>query len=278
MRLAIEASLQELVESLGERTCLRDAIGYSLLSEGKRLRPLLLLLVSEALGKGYDAMPAALAVECFHSASLIADDLPCMDNEKERRGLPCVHHIYPESVTILASYTLISLGYEYIHKNAARLPLEKEAKSAIGMRALATVTQAAGIFGATNGQFLDLFPPDQSLGTIETIMEQKTVTLFTISCVCGWLFGGGEKRRLAQVEKLAYHLGKAFQIRDDLLDLAEDLPGEKNSNFATLLGKEKARQHLEENLLRFSALLEELEIATPELLFLARRLQKVPVT
>ena len=113
----VEEELKSVISNLGEKTKLRDACEYSLLSGGKRVRPIIVLMIREALGARFDVMPAALATEFFHTASIIADDLPCMDNDDQRRDKPTLHKVFDESVALLSSYTLISLGYEYIHKN-----------------------------------------------------------------------------------------------------------------------------------------------------------------
>jgi geranylgeranyl diphosphate synthase type II len=195
------------------------------------------LMVAEALGKGFDAMAAALSVEMFHTASLIADDLPCMDDDDERRGRASLHRVFEESVALLASYTFIAMGYEGIYRNGqAMRAIDPEKADRATILSLEIATRCAGIFGATNGQFLDLFPPDQSQKTMQKIIEQKTVTLFQISFVFGWLFGGGDSSRLKEVEQTAYHLGMAFQIGDDIQDEREDA----GSNMARILGSEAA--------------------------------------
>lgn len=118
---------------------------------GKRLRPILVLMIADALGLGADVMPAALSVEFFHTASLIADDLPCMDNDDLRRERPSLHKVFGESVAILASYALIAEGYGAIARNGQNCP-------ASAVICLEAVRRAAGIRGATHGQFLDLSP------------------------------------------------------------------------------------------------------------------------
>ncbi len=229
-RAQVEAHLRKSIEEMGEKNTLRDACEYALLGGGKRLRPILVLLIADALGLGADVMPAALSVEFFHTASLIADDLPCMDNDDLRRERPSLHKVFGESVAILSSYALIAEGYGGIYKNSQKHP-----ESAV--LCLEAATRCAGINGATNGQFLDLYPPDSSLDTIKKVIYQKTVTLFEISFVFGWLFGGGSREKLPQVRASAYHLGMAFQVADDLLDAAED---PVVINMATAFGEEEA--------------------------------------
>ncbi|MDE3045279.1 MAG: polyprenyl synthetase family protein [Verrucomicrobiota bacterium] len=241
-RSQIETELHKAIAAMGEKTRLREACEYALLSGGKRLRPMLVLMIAKALGHGLNAMPAALSVEFFHTASLIADDLPCMDNDNERRNRPSLHRRFEESVALLTSYTFIASGYEGIYKNGQAMkedPSFKNGADEATIRSLEIATRCAGIFGATNGQFLDLFPPDQSLETIRKIIEQKTVTLFQISFVLGWLFGGGDPDRLPSVEAAAYHLGMAFQMADDLQDADQDASHAGEVNIARVLGREE---------------------------------------
>lgn len=237
----VEKELALAACQLGEKTALQGACEYALLNGGKRFRPFLVLLIAEAMPAKLDVMKSALAVEFFHTASLIADDLPCMDNDDLRRGKPALHKVYGESVAILASFTLISLGYSYIYKNAEGMA-KAMGFSAHSDRAcvlaLQTVSDLAGIFGATSGQFLDLFPQEESLANLKKMIQEKTVSLFEICFVLGWLFGGGTWERLAEVKKCSHHLGMAFQIADDLQDLFQDK--DKGSNIAAFLGSQEA--------------------------------------
>ena len=239
---------------MGEKTKLRDACEYALLSGGKRLRPILVMMVAEALGNRLDVTQAALSVEFFHTASLIADDLPCMDNDDERRSRPSLHKAFEEGIALLASYTLIASGYEGIYKNGkamARDPRFSAQADKATLGCLEIATRCAGIFGATNGQFLDLYPPDTSLATLEKIILQKTVTLFQISFVFGWLFGGGSAERLPQVERAAHHLGMAFQIADDIEDAKQDASHECEINIAAAMGRIEARALFEKEMALF---------------------------
>lgn len=249
-RSRIETELRRFIEQMGEKNGLRDACEYALLNGGKRLRPILVLMIADALGHGHDVMPAALSVEFFHTASLIADDLPCMDDDDVRRNRPSLHKAFGENVAILASYALIAEGYGGIYRNGLKN------RSADAILCLAWATRCAGIGGATNGQFLDLFPPDAKLETIKKIIFQKTVTLFEICFVFGWIFGGGSADGLDAVRKCAYHLGMAFQMADDLLDDLQDQ--QSPINIAAACGREKAIGLFEEELRAFTSSLKEL--------------------
>jgi geranylgeranyl diphosphate synthase type II len=157
---------------------------------------------------------------------LIADDLPCMDNDDYRRGSPSLHKKFGESVALLASYTLIAAGYGSIWENRELLresPFFAPRADEVALLSLEAATRCAGLQGATNGQFLDLYPPDRSLQTLRKTMTQKTGTLFEIAFVFGWLFGGGDVKLLYTVRKAANHLGMAFQMQDDLQDDAKTI-------------------------------------------------------
>ena len=245
-RIKIERELQKSIEQMGEPSRLRDACSFALLNGGKRLRPILVLLVAEALPKKRDVMSAALCVEYFHTASLIADDLPCMDNDDVRRNKPALHKEFEESVAILASYTLIAAGYGGIYETSRALkerqPDEKmQIDTAAGI-CLETVTRCAGLRGATFGQYLDLFPPDLQFETLYSIIQRKTGTLFEISFVLGWLFGGGTLDRLEEVKRCANHFGAAFQLADDLDDFQQDKDQASRMNVARAIGIEPARK------------------------------------
>jgi geranylgeranyl diphosphate synthase type II len=255
-RVRIEAQLRHFIGQMGEKNGLRDACEYALLNGGKRLRPILVLMIAEALGHGLDVMPSALSVEFFHTASLIADDLPCMDDDDMRRNRPSLHKAYGENVAILASYALIAEGYGGIYRNSRISP------QADVLLCLEAATRCAGIGGATNGQFLDLFPPNHNLETVKKIIFQKTVTLFEVSFIFGWLFGGGNARSLAKVRKCAYHLGMAFQIADDLLDALQDSKQQSLINMVAACGKEEATRLFDEERKLFSACLKELGLWT----------------
>lgn len=261
-----EEALRLDIEKMGEKSALRDACEYALTSGGKRLRPLLVHLVADALGRGLDVMPVSLGVEYFHTASLIADDLPCMDNDDERRSRASLHKVFQESVALLASYSLISAGYESIHRNGLSMrnhPTFSAQSSETVALGLEAVAQCAGILGATNGQFLDLFPPDCSLETILKIIQQKTVSLFQLSFVLGWLFGGGDPTRIERIKQCAAHMGTAFQIADDLQDSLQDKRQQSEINIAAVCGYEKAKELFTKEMDAFEIALKELNLFTP---------------
>jgi geranylgeranyl diphosphate synthase type II len=249
----IEEGLANIVNELKGPVGLKQAMSYALLSPGKRIRPLIVLEVAEALGAAEAALPAALAVEIFHTASLIADDLPCMDDEKVRRGQPTLHAHYGESAAVLTTYALIALGYELIAKSASLLGADGLSE------AIVAISKNTGLCGATGGQFLDLFDNHPDL---EELQRLKTGTLFELSFVLGWLFGGGKKSKIPWVEKAAHHFGMAYQIQDDLEDMATD---SVEKNYALKFGIEPARERLFKEINDFILTLEKLEIRLEQL-------------
>lgn len=264
----IEEVIQKELTTFGVESHALKACEYALLNGGKRFRPTITLLVAEALGKGLDVTHSALTVEYFHTASLIADDLPCMDDDDERRDKPSLHKVYGEALALLVTYALIAEGYRALWKNGEVLRQESVDADQMVTIALENATYNTGLMGATGGQLLDIMPPDLSLETVRQVIHQKTGSLFEIAFVNGWLFGGGDPSCLAEVKKAAYHFGQAFQIADDLGDQEQDLQNERKINVANLFGKDKARELFQEEKARYQTTLASLNIATPSLLAL----------
>lgn len=240
----IERAIEQHLPSFGNQNVLLEACRYAVSSGGKRLRPTIVLLVADALGNRLDATFASLCVEFFHTASLVADDMPAMDDDDERRNLPSVHKKFGEGAALLVSYALIAMGYECISRNSMVLrnsggPFASSADQ-IGMLALENAAYNTGLEGATGGQFLDMNPPDLSIKSLKEIVHKKTTSLFEIAFVLGWLFGGGSESKLADVKAAASHFGLAFQILDDLGDMQQDLRNNRSVNIANVVGKEAA--------------------------------------
>ncbi|MCH9628116.1 MAG: Farnesyl diphosphate synthase [Chlamydiales bacterium] len=262
----INEALLESFSSFGPKTGLREAVEYSLKNGGKRFRPAIVYMVASALGKEWDVTDAALAVEYFHTASLIADDLPCMDDDDMRRDHPSTHKVYGESTAILATYALIAAGYDRIRLNGQKLN-----SAHLIPLAIENATYNTGIFGATGGQYGDLFPEELNEATVLDVIDKKTGTLFEISFVLGWLFGGGDPSMLDLVKKGACHFGRAFQISDDFLDLEQDTG---KANFPGVVGCEKAALFLSEELKATKEALKKLRLDSPELLTLVEVIEK----
>ncbi len=191
-----------------------EAMRYSLLAGGKRLRPALVLWSCAACdGDEAVAMPAAVAVECVHTFSLIHDDLPALDNDDLRRGKPSCHKKFGEAVAILAGDALLALAFEIIGRGV------RHADTAAAMtRELA---EAAGCRGMIGGETADLAgesrPPDRDL--VASIHAAKTARLLESSCRLGGLAAGADPTRTAALAGYGLDLGLAFQATDDLLDV-----------------------------------------------------------
>lgn len=243
LREKINHHIHSLVERMGPPSVLRDACAHALLTRGKRFRPALVLSIAQSLGTS-NAMPAALAIESFHTASLIADDLPCMDNDIVRRNEPSLHVEFGEATALLASYALISLGYELLAENG-----RYHDDPARSLAAVEITSQNTGLKGAAGGQYDDIFPGTLSREKILEIMFKKTVSLFEIAFVYGWVFGGGAMDKLSLVRKTAHHYGLAFQIADDRGDIAQDDKNGHEVNLYSFLGTESADEmfHVELN-------------------------------
>lgn len=260
----VDQKIAETLLSFGEKTKLRDACEYALMSGGKRFRPLIVILTAEALDNQLDVLDAALAVEFFHTASLLVDDLPCMDDDDQRRDKPSTHKIYGEATALLASYSLMTAGFSKIHQNAEVLKASSSKNSdCICTKALSIATHCSGILGATGGQFFDLFPPEKNLKTAQRIISQKTGSLFEIAFAFGWLFGGGDIKQLELVKKLAHHFGFAFQIADDLHDIKQDEKEDFKLSVAHMLGPEKTLEYFQKELSSCCDCLKELALFTP---------------
>lgn len=252
----IEKKLRESIPLLFPNHVLRDACEYALLNGGKRFRPALVLMIAQVLGHGREVSEAALGIEFFHTASLIADDLPCMDNDQERRNQPTLHCVYGESVALLTTYALISAGYACLAKQTFSDELCR--------LAMENVSYNTGAWGATGGQLLDLAPPTLSLPVLKEIIHKKTGTLFEISFVLGWIFGGGDLKQLDLVKLAAAHFGLAFQIADDLGDQEQDA-ARSSLNLANYCGKEKAYELFYEEMNAFNQSLNGLNLKRGDL-------------
>lgn len=192
-----------------------EAMEYSLLAGGKRLRPVLAFEFCRMCGTDWKAAaPFAAAVEMIHTYSLIHDDLPSMDNDDFRRGRPTNHKVYGEAMAILAGDALLTDAFAV----AATAQLPEPADMAF---AIATLSECAGSLGMVGGQVLDI-QAEQRECTEEDILaiqSRKTGALINAACVLGTIAGGGNEEHIEAASKFAAALGLAFQIRDDMLDV-----------------------------------------------------------
>lgn len=266
----VEASLNYVLERLGRgQHSLREPIEYALFSGGKRVRPLLVFIVANCIGKGYDVSESALALELVHTSTLIADDLPCMDDDDERRNRPSLHVAFGEATALLTSYALISLSYDCLRRNA-RVFRDKEGSEAADLvydLVVENLTLNTGAAGVLGGQHEDLFMENRSPENVLEMLRKKTGALFELTFVSAWLFGGGDPSLIPILKQIAINFGFIFQVKDDVLDFDEDLNNkDQKINYAVLFGKEKAEIFLKETFEKTLSLLKKLQVDTSELL------------
>ena len=196
---------------------LQDAIRYSLLAPGKRLRPLMVLSAAEACGSEKEAaLPAACAIEMIHTYSLIHDDLPAMDDDELRRGRPTCHIKFDEATAILAGDGLLTLAFEVLSMDL------KPAETAT--QCCTELARAAGVAGMVGGQVDDL-AAEGSAGNLEqlqNIHRRKTAALLCASLRLGAICANANREQIERLQTYGENLGLAFQIVDDLLDLKGD--------------------------------------------------------
>jgi geranylgeranyl diphosphate synthase type II len=219
-RKAVERYLDGITPYFEEQT-LDSAIAYSLLSPGKRLRPLLVLTACEAVsGEWRRALPAAAAVECVHAFSLVHDDLPAMDNDDYRRGRLTTHKQYGEALAVLAGDALLALAFEELGALERRgVPARRV------LRTIQVLARASGREQLIAGQALDIAAEGQPVdgGVVLEIHKRKTGALISASLQIGAIVGGARPDKEQRLEFAGRELGLAFQIHDDLLNRASSL-------------------------------------------------------
>lgn len=193
-----------------------EAMRYSLMAGGKRLRPTLCLATCEMLGAPATlAMPAACALEMVHTMSLIHDDLPAMDNDDYRRGKLTNHKIYGEDVAVLAGDGLLAYAFEHIAIHTKDVPPQQV------LRVVADLGRAVGAAGLVGGQVVDLASEGKAIdeSTLTYIHMHKTAALLEVSVTSGAILAGAKQPVVEQLKRYAQRIGLAFQIVDDVLDI-----------------------------------------------------------
>ena len=216
-RLKVEEYLNTLFTADAPQKQLFDAMRYSLLAGGKRIRPILVLEFCRVCdGEPEKALPFAAAIEMVHTYSLIHDDLPCMDNDDYRRGRLTNHKVFGEANAVLAGDALLTAAFGELAK--AELPSERIVK------AVALLSGCAGENGMVGGQVLDLAGEQLVLteDEIYTVHRLKTGALISAACRLGVIAAGGSDAQLEAANRYAEALGLAFQTRDDMLDVLGD--------------------------------------------------------
>lgn len=281
-RQEIENHLQHALDNPPiPSTRLRDAMRYSLLAGGKRLRPLLCLAACELHGQPRAlALPAAVAVEMVHTYSLIHDDLPAMDNDDLRRGKPSCHRAFDEATAILAGDALLTHAF-------ALLATAKDYPPEIRLQMIRLLSQAAGPAGMVAGQMQDMEAAEKQLdqAALETLHGLKTGRLIQASLVLGALAAGiTDDTTLAHMTAIGEKLGLAFQVQDDVLDVTQtsatlgksagkDAAQHKNT-FPALLGLGASQAHADELCRQALALLDSAGASASALAALARELME----
>lgn len=223
-----------------------EAMEYSLLAGGKRLRPIFAFDFCRMCGAPWEnAAPFAAAIEMIHTYSLIHDDLPCMDNDDFRRGRPTNHKVFGEGLAVLAGDALLTDAFAVA--STAKLPNPGDMGFAIRV-----LSECAGSLGMVGGQVLDIMSEHRECTEDEVlaIQSRKTGALIRAACVLGTIAGGGSQEQIQAAAEFAGALGLAFQIRDDMLDvigtqeeMGKGVGTDENKNtFVRIYGIEKCEE------------------------------------
>ncbi|KAF6149684.1 hypothetical protein GIB67_017417 [Kingdonia uniflora] len=239
--------------SLREPQQIHEAMRYSLLVGGKRVRPVLCIAACELVGGGEAmAMPAACAVEMIHTMSLIHDDLPCMDNDDLRRGKPTNHKVFGEHMAVLSGDALLAFAFEHFANGTYGVSSDRI------VRAIGELAKVIGSEGLVAGQVVDIQSAgltDVGLDHLEFIHVHKTAALLEGSVVIGAILGGGSDEQVEKLRKFARCIGLLFQVVDDILDITKsstelgktagkDLVSDKVT-YPKLIGIDKSREFAE---------------------------------
>lgn len=255
-----EMTNREIKNTFAKKDCLQksvyDAMSYSIMAGGKRIRPVLTLAAGELLGADIqDALRLGIAIECIHTYSLIHDDLPCMDDDDLRRGRPTCHKRFGEAIALLAGDGLLTMAFEILTDVSAYKSLPEETI----LRITYEVAKAAGSDGMIGGQVVDLESegkPDITEKTLTYMHNRKTGALIRAAVLAGAIAAGATDEQAKALNEFADGIGLAFQVQDDILDcigntevlgkpIGSDAENEKTT-YVTLLGLENARKKAQE--------------------------------
>ena len=257
-----------LPEKEGHQKLIMEAMEYSVMAGGKRLRPMLMNETFRLFGgEGSIIEPFMAAIEMIHTYSLVHDDLPAMDNDDFRRGRKTTHVVYGEAMAILAGDALLNYAFETAAKAFSHYP---EKSLEIG-KALQVLGKKAGIYGMIGGQVVDVESEGKKISKdiLDFIHELKTSALIESSMMIGAILAGASEEAVKDIEKVAKNVGIAFQIQDDVLDVTSTtevlgkpvLSDEKNekTTYVNLVGLEKAKEYVETISMEAIRLLEKYE-------------------
>lgn len=250
-RLIAEEALSSYISNKqGAPESLKEAMQYSLLAGGKRLRPVTVLAVSDMFPhKGPNPLPAACAMEFIHTYSLIHDDLPALDNDDYRRGKLTSHKKFGEALAILAGDGLLTEAFCILSSSYLG------SYDSQGIRVISEIAAAAGICGMVGGQVLDTVnvDPESSIESVENVHRLKTGALFRASVRTGAILGGAGKDEIDSLTRYADKVGLAFQVVDDILDVTSSIETlgkstgkdamQKKTTYVTAMGLEKSRDY-----------------------------------
>lgn len=216
--IQLETEMKRYIEQHVQEKSLRESMIYSLEAGGKRIRPLLLFVTMASFKKEVDfgAVQVASALEMIHTYSLIHDDLPAMDDDDLRRGKPTNHKVYGEALAILAGDGLLTMAFQLLSQS--QLANDKK------LLLIQLLAETAGSSGMVAGQVADILGEGQSLSVEELIAihQRKTGELIRFAVLAGGILADQSQQTIADLAQLSTHLGLAFQIRDDILDVISD--------------------------------------------------------
>lgn len=225
-----------------------EAIKYSLFTGGKRLRPILTLKIFEVFSPDIEKiLPFACAVEMIHTYSLIHDDLPCMDDDKMRRGSPTSHMVFGEAIAILAGDGLLNLAYETMIKETMAISEDIDDYKK-RLRIMNIISSFSGVEGMIGGQVVDLISTDDDgmdEYKLKFMYEAKTSALIEASVLAGAILGDASEEEIEIIHDFSKKIGLAYQIKDDFLDIEEDTELNKYT-FLYLKDNEECQDKLEE--------------------------------
>ncbi len=217
----INRALNRYIQKSAGADRLVEAMRYSLMAGGKRIRPILCLASAEAVGgESEEAVPAACALEMIHTYSLIHDDLPAMDNDDLRRGKPTCHIAFGEATAILCGDALLTLAFQILSES----PATGKPSALKRLEIVRLLASAAGYRGMIQGQMLDIASEGSrlSLSDLMSLHGLKTGAMIEASVRCGAMLGGASPRQLDQLSHYAQQIGLAFQVSDDILNIEGD--------------------------------------------------------
>jgi geranylgeranyl diphosphate synthase, type II len=220
----VEKGLYKILQQFPKNSRITDAVDHSLMSEGKRLRPILCISASKAVSAEESSvdnvLPVACALEMIHTYSLIHDDLPAMDNDELRRGKPTCHEAFDEATAILAGDALLTMAFETLSSSANK----QGENPAVWLRVITLIADSSGVHGMVEGQMQDIISEGNSLSleSLKTMHRLKTGALIEASVCSGAMLSGAQEYQLNHLKNYAQNIGLAFQVVDDILNVEGD--------------------------------------------------------